>query len=525
MPTAADVWIEAQKDRELRGELAMEPVLRDLFYLYDEVAVEIRKSIADMVARFATDNQLSYAQALKLLSGKDFSVWRQSIEAFLAQIAAADNQRPLVLELETLAMKSRITRQEALLGEIYKNMIRIAEDSNTKVNSLMERIIKEEYTATGLSVKDILQISGSFGGLDEGRVLDILAFPWSGKHYSEIIWDNVEKMRGVLRRELARGFIAGYGVDKMAKNINDILGRGKYNAERLVRTETSYFQNRGSLESYKDLGFDGYQYFNGPIPPIDICLLLNGKKFPISNARAGENLPPMHPNCVCHIVPIKLGRKNYWPDAAIKDPQEGFGAEGDKLPPAKTPKENKTVYGKMLEAQLAKVPGIQNKDEVLKEFSWLPEHLQRRIFDMQIRFELSPGSSSYNRVQNRMRIGDELAEGELLHEFSHALFHGSDLLHNSTYAAILNHHFGDLPIDGLLEIQLTSGRVVRALQSEYLVNHYQGLMTENPTESGNAMSALVEYFPEAMRYYYLYPEILQGKDPQIFALIEEIHKP
>lgn len=51
------------------------------------------------------------------------------------------------------------------------------------------------------------------------------------------------------------GFMNGSSVQKMAKEINDVMGKGRYAAERLVRTESSYFSNQGELASYREWEF------------------------------------------------------------------------------------------------------------------------------------------------------------------------------------------------------------------------------------------------------------------------------
>ncbi|MFR3751788.1 MAG: hypothetical protein ACLTW9_04270 [Enterocloster sp.] len=35
---------------------------------------------------------------------------------------------------------------------------------------------------------------------------------------------------------------------------------------------------------------------------VEFCQRLNGQAFELSDARAGENLPPIHPNCKCTTV-------------------------------------------------------------------------------------------------------------------------------------------------------------------------------------------------------------------------------
>lgn len=101
-----------------------------------------------------------------------------------------------------------------------------------------------------------------------------------------------------MRRELTMGFMAGSSVQQMAKAVNDIMGKGRYAAQRLVRTESSYFSNQGELQSYRELGIKEYTFLGGG---CEICQRLNGMSFGLDGAEAGLNLPPIHPNCKCTI--------------------------------------------------------------------------------------------------------------------------------------------------------------------------------------------------------------------------------
>lgn len=79
---------------------------------------------------------------------------------------------------------------------------------------------------------------------------------------------------------------------------NKVQSKGRYAAERLVRTESSYFSNQGELASYREMGIQEYTFLGGG---CEICMELNGQSFPLDEAEPGLNLPPIHPNCKCTI--------------------------------------------------------------------------------------------------------------------------------------------------------------------------------------------------------------------------------
>ena len=112
-------WIEDAKDRVLRNTKRADDYARELIFLYDEAAFNIEKEIEALFARFAKDNGLTEEAARQLLEGKEYSVWRKSIEEYIAEASGAAKDSKALLELNTLAMKSRITRKEQLLANVY----------------------------------------------------------------------------------------------------------------------------------------------------------------------------------------------------------------------------------------------------------------------------------------------------------------------------------------------------------------------------------------------------------------------
>lgn len=63
-------WIEDAKERVLKNTQRTDEAVRDLIFLYDEAAFNVEKEINAMFARFAKDNELTDAEASRLLSGR-----------------------------------------------------------------------------------------------------------------------------------------------------------------------------------------------------------------------------------------------------------------------------------------------------------------------------------------------------------------------------------------------------------------------------------------------------------------------
>lgn len=296
-------WIEDAKTRVLTNTRRTDDAARELIFLYDEAAFSVEKEINAMFARFAKDNALTEAEASRLLSGKEYSTWRKSIEEYISEASGAAKDSKSLLELNTLAMKSRITRKEQLLSNIYQNMIDLAGDGNTKLEELLGDMLKVNYYESCFAVQRGIGMGFNVARIDDRLLKQVLSYPWSEKHFSEAVWGQCDHLAALAKREITMGFIQGSSVQKMSKAINDVMDKGRYAAERLVRTECKRFANEGELMGYKENGIARYRFIGGSEGSGNCdCAALNGQTFKVEDAVAGVNYPPLHPNCLCIIV-------------------------------------------------------------------------------------------------------------------------------------------------------------------------------------------------------------------------------
>lgn len=289
-------WIEQAKEKILQNSKAADAYTKELIFLYDEAANQIETEISAMYTKYAKDNLLTDAEASKLLSGKEYSQWKKSISEYIKDVATEGKGSRILLELNTLSAKSQLSRKEQLLSNIYRNMMDLARDSSTKLSDLLGDLLKTNYYRNCYTVQQGVGIGFNIAKINDRLLKQVLEFPWSGKNFSQTLWENTDKLAALAKREVTLGFINGSSVQKMAKEVNDIMGKGKYAAERLVRTESSYFANQGEVMGYQEMGIDQYEFLGAG---CEICQSLNGMIFDVSEAEAGINLPPIHPNCKC----------------------------------------------------------------------------------------------------------------------------------------------------------------------------------------------------------------------------------
>lgn len=293
-----DYWKKRAEKREAEWtKKSKDTIEKELAEYYGQALSRINDDIAVLYGRYAKDNNLTYAEANKLLMGKEFKQWRMSLEEYLDVIdTTADNK--LLLELNTLAMRKRISRLDKLYSDTLKNLYKLGVDSEKGMTEFLGGVYKDNYYKNLFDIGKTIGIKSSVCEVDDKKIRKVLNASWSGKNYSQRIWKNTDKLAKLIKNEITNGFHRGVSINKMAKLVQQRMNVGKYEATRLVRTEMNYVQNRAALDSIKDSDMKYYIF----LATLDkktstVCRAHDRKVYPVDSATPGTNMPPLHPHC------------------------------------------------------------------------------------------------------------------------------------------------------------------------------------------------------------------------------------
>ena len=163
-----------------------------------------------------------------------------------------------------------------------------------------------EYVAY-LTKQPQMKSTNSFTMEQQNAAEKVLESIWcsDGKHSSERIWSNKNKLQDRIEKGLMDCISRGVSKDELVKTLMDDFGKGFSDADRIARTELTYVQNQAAKDRYEAAGIKKYQY----LAEIDsrtsnICKELNGKEFNFTDSSVGVNMPPMHTNCRSTIIPV-----------------------------------------------------------------------------------------------------------------------------------------------------------------------------------------------------------------------------
>ena len=296
-----EYWQKREEEKLNKGIKDCNKLAKELQSHYKKAYKEIEKEINNLFKKYSKDNELTYAEASKYLTSDEFEIWRTDIKGYLEMI---EDNPEVLLELNTLAMKSRITRLEALQYEIDKQLNKLNIEAEKGTKKLLTQTLKNDYYKNVFNISKEKGFLANFSGIDNKQIERILSYPWSGSNYSDRIWDNKKQLSKTIKNEITQMVIGGEASNKVAARVSEKMNASYKNAVRLVQTEHSYCMNEASKYTYEDLNIEKYEF----LATLDSrtcndCAKLDGKVFNTKDAITGLNYPPMHPNDRCTTVP------------------------------------------------------------------------------------------------------------------------------------------------------------------------------------------------------------------------------
>lgn len=327
---------------------------------------DLEKQIAKLYSKYAKDNKLTYQEALKYLTDNERAEFQHDLKFYLEKIRDVEYLKEHRSELQALSVRARVKRLELLKAEIIKateTLHNNLKQGSTQVFNDVYKVSKET-TLKSLPNIDTSDLS-SWGKADINRVKTCLEFPFKGENYSEKIWGSCIDFEKQLNITLTNGLVTGKPYNEIVSELQRRYDVKRSNIERLVVTEGNFISNQASLNTYKDNGVKYYKF----VARLDQrtspqCRELNGKVFEVSEAIAGENLPPLHPWCRSTTVPVfdKDRENNSNSDNKPKrnfEPIKGINGKAPKLD-----KKGEKGYNKKWNKK-----SKNNKEEILDTFN------------------------------------------------------------------------------------------------------------------------------------------------------------
>ena len=239
-----------------------------------------------------------------LISDRDYN----QIKRILENNPKTKQRKELLKKLDTPPYQYRIKRLEnmqsqldKLMNEVYK----VEKDVSTDcyINSAFNAYYRNVY-----NLQKGMKVAYQFDMLDPELIDSMLKSRWSGKNYSNRIWDNTNALAESLKDEMLMGVLTNKTEKEMADTIMNKFAVGAYQARRLIQTESAAMTAFADQQAFKDAGIEKEMFIAvHDSRTSQICQHHDRSIVEIAKAKVGVNVPPLHPNCRSHMIPYIEG--------------------------------------------------------------------------------------------------------------------------------------------------------------------------------------------------------------------------
>lgn len=293
-------WRERMKDRDRRSRISEDKLIARVNKHYRQAFNEITKELNDFYAKYATNNNITIAEAKQLLTPIEYMDLLERTSRLKESFALTGSEYTLE-ELELLSNRRNITRLQALLDSIDMHLIKTTHNVQISIEDHLSKMYTRSYKE---ALKDVGANSSQV--INHRAVKEVIYYPYAGAMFSDRIWKNKRSLINFIKKDLTQGIIRGDSVQRMGRALKERERVTTYQAERLIRTETNYNMTRGHVDGYKDsnLVYGVCVSVAGDERTCQDCIDQENVIVPLKDAVSGSTIPPFHPNCRCSVYPV-----------------------------------------------------------------------------------------------------------------------------------------------------------------------------------------------------------------------------
>lgn len=177
------------------------------------------------------------------------------------------------------------------------------EDAITQVQAVLRKYAQERAEVAARMAAEAGRVDA--GALDQMLVqANERAITWADAHAAELVTEITDVTREQIRDVVTQGVASGASNDEIASTLEDAYAFSRERSMLIARTETSFAENRGTLE-----GWQATDLVTGKesLPDVDPCPICQANAaqgvIPIdTDFQSGQPGPPYHPNCECTLL-------------------------------------------------------------------------------------------------------------------------------------------------------------------------------------------------------------------------------
>lgn len=320
--------------------------LETLEQQYRIASANIEKEISKWYSRFAVNNNISMAEAKKLLSTRELAEFKWDVQEYIKYGQENAFTSQWMKQLENASARVHVSRLEALKLQIQQQVEVLYGNQVDGIEKLAKDIYSDGYYHTAFEIQKGFNVGWDLQSMNESQLQKVLSKPWTvdKNTFRDRCWTNKQQLVGSVQTQMTQSIMRGDPPDRAIKNIAERFNVDKRKAGRLVMTESAFFASTAQKDAFNALDVEQFEI----VATLDnhtseICQELDGHVFDMKDYESGVTAPPFHPWCRTTTVPYfddefgeraardADGKTYYVPsDMKYKDWKEAFVDGGSK---------------------------------------------------------------------------------------------------------------------------------------------------------------------------------------------------
>lgn len=266
----------------------------------------LEKEIEVWYSRLADNNEISLSAAKELLRRNELEDFHMSVNEYIKKGESLQYDPRWAKQLENASAKVHISRLEALKLQMQQEYEVLFGNMTDGLDRTLRDIYISGYNHTAYELMAGTGVFSSFHILDTRRIEKAVNTIWAndGKTFSARCWANKQKLVNELSTVLTQGIIRGDTPRKIIDQLAKRMRVSKYQAGRLIMTESAFISSQSQKDCYDELGVEQFEF----VATLDnktseICQQMDGRVFDMSDYQIGVNAPPLHCFCRSCTVP------------------------------------------------------------------------------------------------------------------------------------------------------------------------------------------------------------------------------
>ena len=296
----SNYWTKRFEEEEKQRNISNKAYAKEIEKQYKIAENKIKSDIEKWYIRIADNNQISLADAKKLLTKDELKEFKWTLAEYTQKAKSGAWKK----ELENASARVHIKRLEALQLQVQNSIETLRNKENEMLEDYLIKNYEDTYYHSLYEISKGLNLKTSFATLDRNKINQVIGKPWlkDGKTFSDRIWQDKEQLINTLRTKITQSFITGSTLDEavedISKFVSDKIKNKEYVARRLLETESAAYASKAQIEAFKSIDVEKYEIVATlDLHTSEICQEMDGKVFNISDQEIGVTVPPFHTHC------------------------------------------------------------------------------------------------------------------------------------------------------------------------------------------------------------------------------------